>query len=217
MNISIYTVVKDQKRLAEFYYEHYRNLFPGCKFFIFDNNSTDGTADVFSGDDCVVENYPAYDEVRKTYHYNNVWKGSDADWVIVCDIDELIQITPEQLKEEHEAGTNVIFFQGWQMIALDDTYNNDPRTITHGFRDSRYDKAAMFNPLIDEIGYTLGAHMAKPEPKEMKMVGWKYKLLHYNEAFFTTTTPKINKPEGFPDVDWKAAYEGWLSKSIKLL
>ena len=40
--------------------------------------------------------FPEY--VRKETDFkNNIWKNSNADWVIICDIDELLQIDEEEL------------------------------------------------------------------------------------------------------------------------
>jgi hypothetical protein len=189
MKVDIYTVVKDQKKLAKFFLDHYNNAFPECTFHIFDNNSTDGTRDVFSGSNCIVENYPEYDEWKIMAFKNTIWKDSKANWVIVCDIDEILMITPENL-----SGQDLIQFKGYQMISMNDVYKYNPAALDHGFRDQRYDKIAMFRPSLKEINYGLGAHTAEPVPGGLNKSVLKYKLLHYNEAFVATTTPKPDAP-----------------------
>lgn len=216
MKVDIYTVVKNQEHLAKFFYEYYRNVFPGCKFHIYDNHSTDDTRKVFQGSDCWIYDYPVdsdkkYNEEDKTLFYNNVWKNSKADWVIVCDIDEILQITPNDLH-----AWDVIKFRGYQMISMDDKYDYNPAVLTHGFPMPLYDKTNIFRPSIEEIGYTLGSHTANPKPNNLRVSDREFKLLHYNEAFVATCTPKPFRVQGSITFDHKAYHKECCKQAIKV-
>ena len=74
-----------------------------------------------------------------------MWKDSDADWIIVTDIDELLQIDKEELEKEGD----IIKFVGYQMIR----YNEDESFVdlTHGHPDTQMNKTSMFRSTIDDI------------------------------------------------------------------
>lgn len=202
--------------LAKFFYDHYRNIFPGCHFHIYDNHSTDDTRKVFDGVDCDVYDYPEdpkkiFREEDKAQFYNTVWKDSKADWVVVCDIDEILQITPDELKE-----WDVIKFKGYQMISMDNTYDYNPAVLTHGFPMPLYNKMNMFRPSIEEIGYTLGSHEANPKPDNLKISEGEFKLLHYNEAFIATCTPKPFSVQGNINFNHKAYHDECCKHAVKV-
>ena len=108
---------------------------------------------------------------------NTMWKESTADWIMVCDPDELVQIKDNDLKDIH---ADVIKFKDYQMLRHNDQSSFDE--LTCGYRDGQYDKSVMFRSTIDDINFSPGSHDAKPTAKwKVKVSDKEYKLLHYKE------------------------------------
>ena len=131
-------------------------------------------------------------------HKNNVWKESTADWVIVCDPDELAQINIEELRNET---ADVIKLKGYQMLRYNNKSSFDE--LICGYKDGQYDKSLIFKPTISEIDFTIGSHYANPVSKnDIKYNNKEYRLLHYKRdrmdgsGKFNTPTEVI---KGLPD------------------
>jgi hypothetical protein len=85
---------------------------------------------------------------------NNIWKNSKADYVIVIDVDEFINI-PKDV-----GICSILQCEGWDMIG--DGVQN-PDEITEGVRNGYYDKCCVFSPKdISEINYGIGGHLCDP-------------------------------------------------------
>jgi glycosyltransferase involved in cell wall biosynthesis len=178
--IEIFTVVKDAEDIVEYYINHYRTAFPGCIINIYDNNSKDKTVEICKAYSCNVFNFPKYTEFLLQDFKNGVWKKSSADWVIVCDIDELLQITLEDL-QVLDPECNAISTIGYNMISSSPTI--DWSSLTQGSYSKMYSKSVMFKPQsIKNINYCIGAHMCNPSPKFVysKKI---FNLLHYSKNY----------------------------------
>jgi hypothetical protein len=104
---------------------------------------------------------------------NSCWKESDADWVIVCDSDEML-VLPDDF--EH-LDYSILKPQGFNMFS-----NDVPRgkwtEINTGIKDDNYSKLVCFRPReIREINYIYGCHEARPEGNVIIYNGGM--LLHY--------------------------------------
>lgn len=98
---------------------------------------------------------------------NSCWKGSDADWVIVVDTDEILALRDDGEEKNHLLslkiqGYTVVRPKGWQVVSHD-----VPREtwleIKNGFEYDQYSKLCCFNPkAIKEINYIHGCHVANP-------------------------------------------------------
>lgn len=113
---------------------------------------------------------------------NTCWKGSEADWVIVCDIDELIY--HPDMRDFLYRSQNWTLMQplGWAMWS--DHFPTTPKQIWEevkfGYRDSAFDKLVVFNPqFIDNINYHAGAHVASPKGIIRHFRNPEFKLLHF--------------------------------------
>jgi hypothetical protein len=95
---------------------------------------------------------------------NHCWKGSEADWVIVCDADEILYFSlsvffPNRLED----GTATIFKTEGFNVFSNDLPKESWREITTGIHDNNYSKLCIFNPKsIKEINYVYGCHEANP-------------------------------------------------------
>ena len=165
----------------QFMIDHYKKRFPSCHFVIYDNYSTDNTHSIAEKNGCEIRMYDSnnqIDDIQLRDLKNTCWKDAKTDWVLVCDVDELLDITEQDLIKEESLGSTIIKAEGWHMINLEDNY--DLSSIKYGIRHLRYDKSYMFNKkLINEINYNCGAHVSEPIGN-IKLSDNIYKLYHYH-------------------------------------
>jgi hypothetical protein len=163
MRVAIYSIAYNEELLIPYFVAHYQSRFPGCNITIYDNCSTDNTGQLASNLGCIVQTYDSggrFCEDKQTETKNNCWKGTNADWVIVCDIDEFLDADLEQLQEE--CGT-ILRTQGWDMIGGKTRDSFDFYAINHGVKNKMESKPLAFKPHeISEINYVPGAHTCAP-------------------------------------------------------
>lgn len=176
--VEIYTVVKDDGKYLPFFINHYKKAFPGCTFTIFNNGCTASMLDYMKDEDCTITNWGPYSEKKLQTTKNNCWQHSKADWVIVCDVDEIADISLKDI-EALDPSVQVIKFQGYQMLSrkkklipLED--------LTHGNKSDGYSKYIMFKPSRKVVIYEMGAHVARVSGIKSDKT---YKLLHYNQGY----------------------------------
>ena len=180
--LTIYSLTYNEELLFQFVVNHYRQRFPECKFVIYDNGSTDKTAQLAKENGCEVIDYSHQSggQLNDQLHMqikNNCWKNASTDWILVSDLDELVDINAEQLHQEQELGTTRIRTEGWQMVNMEDNY--DIANMKYASRSDRYDKFVLFNKKhIKEINYEIGAHNCKSTGNVVNSQQ-VYKLYHY--------------------------------------
>ncbi len=128
---------------------------------VFDNESTDRTCELALADPRVrVQTWKTgglQDNLAMIYIKDNCWRGCDADYVVVCDMDEFIDCSPLESFGRQElafrcVGRNMIGRDG---EALRSIRRYDPT-------NHYYDKIAVFSPRIQGINYEVGCHAAAP-------------------------------------------------------
>lgn len=178
--ITVHVLAYNESKLIQFFIDHYRSRFKNCEIVVFDNQSTDDTKEIALRNSCKVIEYDTNNQINDMMYLqikNNCWKQASTDWVLVCDIDELLDINEKQLKKEQEAYVTVIKPEAYHMVNLADDFCLDK--IDLGIRDGRYDKCLLFNKkFINEINYLPGAHECRPIGR-VKFQKRPYKLLHY--------------------------------------
>lgn len=159
---------------------HYRKF---CsRVVVHDNFSDDGTWDLAEtlGAECkLFGKLGILDDQEYVKVKNNCWKGSDADWVIIVDDDEIIYhpnlITELQLAKD--TGATILKPKGFGIYSNDTPRLNWTEVMT-GLRDEKYDKLCCFDPKkITDINYVFGCHEAKPKGLVRQVD--KLWLLHY--------------------------------------
>lgn len=178
--ITVYTLTYNEELLIKFMIDHYRQRFPGCHIVVYDNYSSDNTNKIATANDCEIRLYDTNNQLQDLKFLeikNNCWKNSLTDWVIVCDLDELLDISKAQLKAEEHSGTTVIRSKTYDMINLKD--NLDIAGMKYGVASPVEGKLCLFNKkYIREMNYIPGAHACNPEGHVVYSKKF-YKLYHY--------------------------------------
>jgi hypothetical protein len=178
MKVHVFAVCWNEEIALPFFFKHYRERFKDVRFTIFDNMSTDASRKMIVDEGAELLDNDTNGEIRDDLYLqikNNCWKNTDADWVIVCDIDEWIDCDDEFI--EHTTCT-IVKPEAYEMIG--NSYNLDK--ITRGFRFRKMDKCILFNPNeIDEINYETGCHRCNPTGN---VIYNKERILLYHMKYF---------------------------------
>lgn len=217
--ITVYTLTYNEELLIQFMIDHYRSRFPGCRIVVINNiNTNDDTVKIAlrSGCDVLFEDNDKLQDEPLTKIKNNCWKDAKTDWVLVCDLDELLDINEAELKDEENLGTTIIRSEGYDMVDMEDKL--DIPGMKYGARSDALDKAYLFNKkFIREINYVPGAHRCNPKGK-VKYSKKIYKLYHYCYINYDVTVKKYKmcrdriRPE---DINIKNYFYGETPEQIR--
>lgn len=224
MNIDVFAIAFNEAEMLPHFMAHYRKF--ARNITILDNESTDGTpgiavrlgASVRSwSSDGVQDNRVMLDQKC------NCWRGCDADYVVVVDIDEFVDCDPLP-----DFGAREVAFQclGYQMIGVD---NQPLEDITKFTLAAQYDKTAVFSPRIRSIGYGMGCHVASPscpvvtDPRlilrHYMMLGEEYLLRRYRKYSVRMSESDIHNRWGWqyrePDDQIRAVYREALAQATE--
>jgi hypothetical protein len=174
--------------MLPFFFRHYDDLVD--KYFIFDNGSTDGSLSLLMSHRRVEVTHfdvPGDSFVEEERRLGDtIWQKSDADWVIITDIDEHIY-HPDltgYLQRCSDEGVTAIRSIGYEMVSDRFPTGTQPlvEQVTLGTRSMGHDRLCIFNPrAITETNFTVGRHEAEPTGR----VSWpaypEVLLLHYKQ------------------------------------
>jgi glycosyltransferase involved in cell wall biosynthesis len=158
--VTVYTRAHNESFLIGGMVRHYLARFPGCQVRVYDDGSTDGTGDLAKEAGALVlpiNTGGQLDDIDFARWKSQVWHGAATDWVVVCDVDEWLDITSEQLQAEAASGNTVIRTQAWHMVTERD--GDAPETAARGVRDSFYDKVMLWNKRRVQTWFKPGAHV----------------------------------------------------------
>jgi len=175
MKVHAYVMAWREAETIALTIKHYQQF---CdKVILLDNFSDDNTREIAEQMGAEVRLFGikgVLDDREYTKIKNNVWKESDADWVIVVDADEILwdgepdinsYLINFLLFDAKEKGYTIIKPQGWQVVSRDMPKENWLE-ITNGFAYDQYSKLCCFRPKeIQEINYVHGCHVANPKGK----------------------------------------------------
>jgi hypothetical protein len=174
-SVEIFTLCYNEEIILPYFFEHYKKCFSNVKFTIYDNYSTDKSKEIAQKEGANIIMYDSQNQIRDDLYLsikNNCWKNSKAAWVIVCDTDELLQISDNDLLNMDKC--SIISVEGYDMIG--NTLNI--KEIKRGVREELFSKNVMFRPNCLHITYFGGAHLAAPRGCVVYS-DKKYKLFHY--------------------------------------
>jgi len=164
--ITIYVLAYNEIHRMKFMIDHYRARFPNCKIIVYDNGSNDGSPQVALDNGCEVRDYSkesgsSLNDGLHSRMKSQIWKDAKTDWVITSDLDEMLDITEEELKYEESIGTTLIKTEAYTIVNLENHY--DLASMKYGLRDPGYDKKICFNrKFISDINFGVGSHNANP-------------------------------------------------------
>lgn len=165
MKIEVYIIAFNEEETIRLTIKHYQSL--GATVKIFDNYSTDNTAQIARSMGCEVESFGLKGQLNDAHYRkvkNRCWKGSQADWVIVCDADEILwsENILYKLQEAKDHGETIFKTNGFNVYSKQmpvDSYFE----ITTGLPDESYSKLVIFDPKkVTDISYEYGCHRAYP-------------------------------------------------------
>ena len=170
--VHYYAVCWNEEKMLPFMFQHYDTFVD--KFFIYDNESTDKSADIIAANPKVkkisFQTEGFEDEIQNTIK-NECWKSSrgKADYVIVCDIDEFLYIPniQEYLSNLQTSGISMPLSQGFDMCNPQfPNYRTTPslvEAVKTGVPNRDYSKCILFSPYkIVDMNYEPGAHFCHP-------------------------------------------------------
>jgi glycosyltransferase involved in cell wall biosynthesis len=158
--IETFIISWNEADTIEFTIKHYLKL---GKVNLYDNYSTDGTPDIADKLGAFVESYGTNELNENEYLKikNHAWKGSKADYVIVCDVDEILQVDLKTLEQEKSKGVTIFETFGWDIYS-----NKFPKKewseINEGFHNTDFSKKVIFSPKLKGINYEHGCHRCTP-------------------------------------------------------
>lgn len=179
VSIDVYTVCRNEIKIVPFFIDYWRTLSDDVKVHVYDGFSWDGTRDLLSKYDWI----EIIDSEKTSHGLNNIeniriknscWKGSSADFVMVCDFDETIfsydvDTLRDELQYMKDNGYTILAPLSFNLIS-DDLPKYQEGKLLHeivktGFNDSVWEsKPILFSPKeITDINYVLGAHSANPK------------------------------------------------------
>lgn len=209
MNIDCYFIGWNESETIHLTIRHYKAF---CRnVYYYDNFSTDNTRDIAEREGAVVRMFGIEGQLNDQEYIklkNNCWKGSDADWVIVCDADEIL--IPIDMVRANVLGATIITSQGYNIFS-ESLPSKNWLEINTGIPDGNYSKSICFNPkALKEIGYVYGCHEAKPSGKiaysedVAKLFHYKHvggaKRIADRHALYASRLSPINKR-------WKLGYQ----------
>ena len=165
MKVEAYIIAWNEIETIQFTIQHYQKF---CdRITIFDNYSTDGTPEKAIKMGCEVKSFGVRGVLDDTEYIkvkNNCWKGSDADWVVVCDADEILvhDNMCKFLSKAKASGATMINTLGFDVFSHD-MPDRDFLEIQTGIYSKNYSKNIIFSPIIQEINYVYGCHECKPK------------------------------------------------------
>ncbi len=191
MTITLYTLMYNEEQILPYFLKHYSKYVN--KIVVRNNQSTDNSIQILKNwKDCEIEiidfttdNH--YDERALTDFRNNCWKdGDNSDYVIVCDMDELLY--HPDLISYLKKNNDVDYFTpiGYDMIGNEIPTDYDKQIyeiIKTGVPNPNYNKSILFkrNTIMD-TGYGVGAHTSNfIGVNDLNKMNYNndLKLLHY--------------------------------------
>ncbi len=212
--IHLYCLCWNDARMLPFFFQHYDTFVD--QYFIYDNGSTDESLSILSKRPNVhIEHFDVpgdsfVDEERRLG--DTIWKGSEADWAIVTDIDEHIYHPSIRtyLDACKRRGITAIQSLGYEMVSDDFPTGADPilEQVTLGVRSSGHDRLCIFNPrAITETNYSPGRHQAAPEGNVVWPDYSEILLLHFKQL--GPEYPVLRSAELMKGIKSRDLEQGW--------
>jgi hypothetical protein len=190
MGIKLYTFLYNEEEILPYFLKHYSTIVD--KIVVYNNYSTDNSIQILKDwKECEIEiieydTNDKFDELTLLDLKNNCWKkDKDSEYVIVCDIDELLY--HPDLKSFIKKNSMIDYFtpSGYHMIGEEIPTDHTKQIydiIQNGVEDVNYGKNILFKRnSVEETYYAPGAHLSsfKGTKRLINCQTDQLKLLHY--------------------------------------
>ncbi len=230
LKVELYCTTYNEEYLLPYMIEFYKGNIPCIEFHFYDNGSTDRTKEIIISTGCNLHSFNTGNEIRDdllTQHKNECWKSSNADFIIVCDTDELVNISESCIAN---LKGNIAAHNAYDMIG-----SESPKDVCNGLRNPVCDKVFGFKPKeIEFMNFGVGAHSCSPVAKEgftveqyevfpmyhMRYLGEDYIVNRYKE--YSSRLSQINKQHAWgwhyskSEEEIRNEYRDLLSKATKV-
>jgi glycosyltransferase involved in cell wall biosynthesis len=185
MKITIFLLCFNEEILLPHTLRHYKDRFPTAKFVLVDNYSTDRSCEIAKENGVEVRQFNSGDKQCEEYMMfirNNIWNDVTDGWVIMCDMDEWLEINEKQLTEEEEKGTTIITTSGFNIVGTSNTIDLSDinlHSLDEGIWDENFSKRILFKVPDVRINFWWGSHQSYPTGN-IKYSEQKYVLKHFN-------------------------------------
>ena len=189
MSITLYTFLYNEEKILPYFLKHYSQYVN--KIIVYDNNSTDSSIQILNDwKKCEIEirEYQTnnqYDEQSIVDLKNNCWKECESDYVIVCDVDELLYHPDLIGFIKKQECVDYYTPTGYHMLSDEiptDYTKQIYNIVKDGVADNQYNKNILFKRKnIIETNYGPGAHASsfKGSTNLINAIPEELKLLHY--------------------------------------
>ena len=192
MNIDLHILCYNEADIIRLVLRHYKKF---CRnMYVYDNYSTDNSREIAEQEGAIVSLFGDkwFDDENNRQQKNKCWVGSDADYVICCDMDEVLFShkwlnaygkLPDQEGFKFKAisdyeKASIFNTIGWQVMS-DEMPKDDLLEVTNGFRFDNYSKNIIFSPKqITEINFNPGSHRIDPKGI-VTYSDFTFHVLHY--------------------------------------
>ncbi len=185
MDIEIFTFCWNEIDILPWVVDYWKRF--ATHVTVFDNGSTDGSVEYLEKFRFVTVKHFNTDGLNDIVHQkikNECWKGSKADFVVVCDMDEILcaKDIRRQLEEMLFSGATIC--KPTCYVLFSDEYPKYDGKLLHEVRPmgviDNTSKTILFDPKkITAINYTPGAHRCRPEG-EVRWYDGKIYMFHIN-------------------------------------
>lgn len=207
MNLEIYTLCHQEAKIIPYFMRHYTRY---GTVFMYEGHSTDGSRELARSLGAITLDLDTENQTRDdlmTDIKNNCWKSSQADWVIVCDMDEFIY-HPDLINYLSTIPDTIISPRTFEMISdkFPDTPGQIYDEVQYGFDINR--KFFLFKPqFIKSMNYGCGAHDAQPQGQVFINFQTEVICMHFRHlgidhivernAYYAKRMSEVNKRHGW--------------------
>tara|TARA_B000000441_G_C21639410_1_gene288352 strand:- start:52 stop:837 length:786 start_codon:yes stop_codon:yes gene_type:complete len=229
--VHVYILCYNEEVLIADTIKHYRDNFKDCSITILDNYSSDNSVSIAKNLNCSIRQWksPRYNGVDEKKYIglkNRCWRNQSEDWVIVCDMDEWLDVNSSDLSINESLGFTVLSVQAFQMFGeslCDDLSDIDLFNVQKCYKISKdlsglnlenYNKKCCFNSkFITDVKYSLGAHDASFTGSKIEFSKNIYPLKHMNflgeSYYFKKITQRYDRSK-----DQKKDHPKWATQYI---
>ena len=164
--IEVHLLCCDEAPILKYALRHYATF--ASSITVHDLGSTDGSIEVAHAGGAMVRNWDSNNQVVDRVNMrikNECWRGTDADWVMCVDADELIWFRQDPdvvLTNYLLSGVPLIRPRGYEMTSEEypTTEHQIYDEVKYGGRDDHwYAKPCIFSPImVREVDFAPGAH-----------------------------------------------------------